>query len=177
MVDDVIVTTVLKNDTQLEAPKSTISVCWLICERPVISLSTVVLCGADPTEKTTSPSMHQTRGVLRIVSLIRIEYRLERHLLPTVPHTGISGLSPVSVTGSPYRCTSLSSPQTSSNIRVRAGPSRPSDGSAMTMKHGSWAKDFVSGSKKRANTRIHPRAFQWKFCTPRLLPSNFGLRC
>jgi hypothetical protein len=67
-----------------------------------------------------------------------------------VPHTGLSGSSPVSVTGRPERCTSLSPPQALSDVRVRAGPSSPFEGSAMTTKHGSLVNAFFSLSKKRA---------------------------
>jgi hypothetical protein len=63
----------------------------------MISLSSEVLCGADPTEKSMSTFMHQTRGVLRIASLIGIGYRPERHSLLTVSH----------MTGRPERCTSV----------------------------------------------------------------------
>jgi hypothetical protein len=102
----------------------------------VVLFSTGALCGADYTKKTTSQFKHHTRGVLRIASLIGIRYRPERHSLPTVPYTGLIGASPVSTTGSPNRRTSVSSPQTSSNVRVRAGPSSPVEGSVTTTKHG-----------------------------------------
>jgi hypothetical protein len=120
----------------------------------MISLLTVVLFWAEPTEKTTSP------GVLMIVSMIGMGYRPGRHPLPPVPHTGINGLSPMPVTGSPDRCTSLSSPHTSYGATVRAGLSRLVDVSAINMRHGSWVKDFVSRLKKRVNTRIPPRALR-----------------
>jgi hypothetical protein len=64
------------------------------------------------------------------------------------------------VTGSPDRCRNLYSPQTLSDVKVRVGTSRPIDGSAMTIKHGPWAKDFASGSKKLVNTRIPPRVLR-----------------
>jgi hypothetical protein len=84
----------------------------------------------------------------------------ERHSLPTVLYTGLSGSSPVSVTGSPDRCRSLSSTQTPSDIWVRAELLRPVDGSAMTKKHSSWVNNYVSGSKKRANSRMPPRVLR-----------------
>jgi hypothetical protein len=87
--------------------------------QPMILLSTELLCGADPTEKTTPPFMHQTRGFLRIVSLIGTGYKPERHSLPTVLHTGLRWSSPVSATGRPERCTSWSSSQTSSSVTTR----------------------------------------------------------
>jgi hypothetical protein len=86
--------------------------------------------------------------VFRITSLIGTWYMPGKHSLPTVPHMGLSGSSPVSVTGRTERCMSLSSPQTSSDMRVRAGPSIPVEGSAMTTKQGSRVKYFVSGLKK-----------------------------
>jgi hypothetical protein len=53
---------------------------------PVILFSMEPLCGEDPTEKTMSPFMHQTRGVFRIDSLNGTGYRPKRHSLPTVPY-------------------------------------------------------------------------------------------
>jgi hypothetical protein len=55
---------------------------------------------------------------------------------------------------------SLSSPQTSSDVMVRAGPSSPVEGSGMTMKHGSLVNAFFSVSKKRQKINRPPRAFQ-----------------
>jgi hypothetical protein len=75
--------------------------------------------------------------VLGISSLIGIGYRPGSHSLLTLLHAGLSGSSPVLVTGSPYRCTSLSPPHTLSDVRVREGPSRPVGGSTMTMDLGS----------------------------------------
>jgi hypothetical protein len=132
----------------------------LIPSQPIISLSTKLLCRADPTEKTTSPFMHQTRGVFRIKSWIGTGYRPKRHSLPTVPHMGLIGSSPVPMIGRPERCTSLSSPHTSSYVRVITRLSSPVKGSAMTMKHGSLVNALFSLSKKRVNTRSPPRAFR-----------------
>jgi hypothetical protein len=131
---------------------------------PVISLSTKPLCGEDPTEKTTSPFMHQTRGVFRIKSLTRTGYIPRRHSLPTVPHKGLSGSFPVSVTGRPDRWTSLSSPHTLSDVRVRAGPSSPVEGTAIAMKHGSLANAPFFLSKKRVKTSSPPTALREANC-------------
>jgi hypothetical protein len=129
-----------------------------------------------------SPFMHQTRGVFRIESHIGTGCGPERHSLPTVRHAGLSGSYPVLVAGIQERYTSMSSPQTSSDVRVRAGPSSPIEGSAMTMKHGSLANAFFSGSKKRTNTRSPPRAFReanlYAFSSPfklRVSPSRYRL--
>jgi hypothetical protein len=61
----------------------------------VSSSSLDVECGNEPTEKATSPLIHQTIGVLRIMLRIGLGYSPEGHSLPTVPHSGlIVGLLP-----------------------------------------------------------------------------------
>jgi hypothetical protein len=123
-------------------------------------LITDPLCGDDPTEKTTLPFMYQTRGVFRVESLTGTEYRPRRHLLLTVRNTWLSGSTPVSVTGRPDRWMSLSLPQTSSDIRVRAGPSSPVEGSDITMKHGPLVNASFFLSKNRAKTSSPLRALR-----------------
>jgi hypothetical protein len=130
---------------------------------PVISLSTELFCSADPTEKTTLSFIQETRGVFRIDSLIGTGYSPKRHPLATVPHAILRGSYPISVTGRPEICTSLSSPQTSStssDVRVRVWLSSPVEGSAVTMKHGSLVNSPLSLSKKRVKTSRYPGAFQ-----------------
>jgi hypothetical protein len=152
-------------DSSMKAGKSiylwySVSLGSLMSSHPVISLSTEPVYGEDPTEKTTSLFMHQTRGVFRIESLTGTGKRLKTHSLPIVPNTGLSGSSPVSVTGRPERWTSLSSPQTSSDFRVRVGSSNPVEGSAMTMKHGSLVNAPFFLSKKRVKTSSPLRALR-----------------
>jgi hypothetical protein len=79
-----------------------------------------------------------------------------------VLHTGLSGSSRMSVTGSPDKCTNFSSPQTSSDarmrvrVRVRDGPSRPVDRRVITTKHGSLVKDLLLASNNDAYTSRKP---------------------